>query len=290
MNIPPWIYRGLAICLGEAVRIREDGRSEILRVPRDRLYEARWYTGRRHQVSIQGVLRMPRSQYTRRNDSQAWSLVHFLLHGTGPTGPRFIRDILADCVDRSLTPEEVEERLKVFGTPAQIEEAWRRWARGLHMPPDGEILRGKKTFRSDYCNASITRPHKSWKWDLGSSDWTTQVSLWKKDAVIELRAYSNRSTERADALITRVQEYYQEDYEVIRFGRLRVNGYLAGELVYQRPPNMTPRLRTRRVCVTTVPHVIYIEMSAPVDEFDDHAEDFEKVIQSLQLHFDEAEK
>ena len=42
----------------------------------------------------------------------------------------------------------------------------------------------------------------------------------------------------------------------------------------------------RRVYVTTAPHTIFLELEAPIETFDEHVADFERVVQSLQLFFD----
>ena len=151
-----------------------------------------------------------------------------------------------------------------------------------------------------------------------------QVAMKREAGQISVLSANNPEHLTADAVIARKTDQLKRTFEVISTDRITANGYEAFEVHYKekppekpeeekkkpdvpslqegegqdpgedpekkeqekKKPEPPPLKRMRRVYLTTPPHIIIMEVSAPIEEFDAYNREFEKTVQSIQLHFE----
>ena len=150
-----------------------------------------------------------------------------------------------------------------------------------------------------------------------------QAVMKKEKALVKVLAGNNWDHLTPEEAVKRKLEVLGKTNKVIFRDEIVANGYDAHEIYYtsdppppsppkegeepkegekpepkpeeppgedeEKPEDETPKeplKKMRRVYFTTVPQVVIVELSAPVDEFDRQNTDFEKVLQTIQFHFE----
>ena len=243
-----------------------------------------------------------------------------MLVNTSDSNRDVFNQIFTNCINNKMNPSDFEDVCRGIGGVTAFEDKWKAWVMEQRIPAAGSVEEG--VFHSDFANFSVTQPDETWVFDGDSSSvppadvtWF-QIAIKKEKGLIAVLAGNNKERLSADAVVSRKKEQLDKTHEVISSDRLNANGYEAYEIVYkEKPPEKKeepkkpkvpfrapyvgqegdegnkereekkpePLKKFRRVYVTTVPHVIMLELSAPVDEFDKYRADFEKTVQSILL-------
>ncbi|MCZ6691266.1 MAG: hypothetical protein O7H41_16895 [Planctomycetota bacterium] len=289
-NLPPWMSQGLAVYFGEGIVVPTGkGKAKGHQIPRDRLRHVQRAIADGSYIKVADLIRTPPARFSGLHYAHAWSVIYFMVNSSKSNQAVFNK-LFTNVIDDTYAPSQFEKICRVVGGVEGFEEKWKEWISDLTVPPVGEIVEND-TFRSDFCHASITRPDASWEFvledDLVAPEERLlfQVALRKGDALIKFLAANNPEHLEFDVAAARKEERLRESHKVHSAESVDANGYKAMAILYEEKrseKSWSPR-KMRRVYLTTVPHVIIVEGVAPSEAYDDFADDFEKVVQSLQL-------
>lgn len=129
-----WLLEGLA-CYFETARFGADGRPSFGSVHPNRLKVVERSLERSDWTAVAQIVRLRQRSFVggggelgNLHYAEAWSLVHYLLHGAEGTW----RERFFEFVRRATRGEADEERFReVFGDPLVVEEGWRAYVRAL---------------------------------------------------------------------------------------------------------------------------------------------------------------
>lgn len=324
-KMPPWIREGLAVYFADGIVVPREGKAQVRQIPRDRLLVIQRAIREGRYIKIRELMTIPQGpQFTGFHYAHAWSVIYMMVNTT-KANENIFNKMFSDCITEKFEVANFEKVCKRIGGIEGFEQRWKEWVLNVKVPSSGtvtdDVFRcdySNFTLRLpddtwEFDLGAKDAPRR----DL----WWYQGSIKKGKARINILSGSNTENLTAKKAVERKEESLEKTNKVLLKGSLDANGYEAHEIYYtsepppekkktpeeggkegekpkpgdppdeekEKPGDLLPKkppTRMRRVYIATAPHFIILEVSAPTDEFDTVDSSFERVLQSLKIHFE----
>lgn len=304
IRCPVWLAEGMAVLLEAAEVNWRTGKIRIKGVSRERLVRLQRELSGSRALTLKHVLDRPKDKFSARYYAYAGMFTYWLLMvkkgkyallyndyvkiatGWRPTGQR----------SRMIRKGDFENLVQKYfnRSLSDLEKDWKKWV--LKQKPEKLVRKKGNRYVSEKLNFTVSRPSTRWKAATEKQGMLVFFDSRRLGARITVSARGNFWNHTLASLVNLVKKSHSDavsngrltDYKLISEKFDNTGGHKAYDLVWlardPRSPFSKELMKRRYVYLVTPDNYYWITLTAPPDRYHECLEDFEKVLESFEIH------